>query len=166
MGSATPRRPAARFWLILRWAGGLLVGFQLLLQLVPYGRAHDNPAPSGEPPWDSPRTRELTVRACFDCHSNETAWPWYSHVAPASWYVQRHVEEGRDELNFSEYGIGSQETGDAAEVVRNGTMPPAYYTSLHPTARLTATERDELIRGLQATFGIRRRAAIFPAPAP
>ena len=165
MASAPPRRPA-RFRLILRWAGGLLVGFFLLIQLVPYGRAHDNPATIAEPPWDSPRTRELAVRACFDCHSNETAWPWYSHAAPASWYVQRHVEEGRDELNFSEYGIGSQETGDADEVVRNGTMPPAYYTPLHLAARLNPTERDELIRGLRATFGIRRRAATLPAPAP
>jgi hypothetical protein len=82
-----------------------------------------------------------------------------------SWYVQRHVEEGRGELNFSEFGIGRQETSRADEVVRNGTMPPGYYTPLHPSARLSDAERDELIRGLQATFGLRRRGAA-PTPAP
>lgn len=149
----------------LRWLGGGVVGLFLLLQLIPYGRAHDNPATLREPPWDSPRTRDLAVRACFDCHSNATAWPWYSHVAPASWYVQRHVAEGRDELNFSEYGLGSQETSAVARVVRDGTMPPAYYTPLHPAARLSATERDELLRGLQATFGLRPALAV-PSPRP
>jgi hypothetical protein len=106
------------------------------------------------------------VRACFDCHSNETVWPWYSNVAPASWFVQQHVEEGRGQLNFSEFGIGRQEMSRTDEVVRNGEMPPSYYTPLHPAARLSAAERDELIRGLQATFGIRRRGAAPPTPSP
>jgi hypothetical protein len=143
----------------------VLVALFLLLQAVPYGRAHENPSVVREPPWDSPRTRELAVRACFDCHSNETAWPWYSNVAPASWYVQRHVEEGRRQLNFSEFGIGHQEIGHTDEVVRNGEMPPGYYTPLHPSARLSDAERDELMRGLQATFGL-RRPATFPSPTP
>ena len=156
-------RPVTR-GLRLRRLGGGLVALFLIVQLIPYGRVHDNPAPLREPPWDSPRTRELAARACFDCHSNQTAWPWYSHIAPASWYVRRHVEEGRGALNFSEYGLGTQETSDADTVVRNGTMPPAYYTPFHPTARLTAIERDELVRGLQATFGIRRALASPAAP--
>ncbi|MFN8512258.1 MAG: heme-binding domain-containing protein [Chloroflexia bacterium] len=150
----------------LGWVGGMLIALFLLLQAVPYGRAHENPGVVREPPWDSPRTRELAVRACFDCHSNESAWPWYSNVAPASWYVQRHVEEGREKLNFSEFGIGAQETSESDQVVRFGTMPPGYYTPLHPPARLSDAERDELVRGLQATFGIRRRGAALPAEAP
>jgi hypothetical protein len=145
---------------------GMLVGEFLILQVVPYGRAHDNPGVVKEPPWDSPRTRELAVRACFDCHSNETNWPWYSHVAPLSWYVQRHVEEGRGEVNFSEFGIGRQETSRTDEVVRKGEMPPGYYTPWHPAARLNDAERAELIRGLQATFGIRRGGATPPTPFP
>src|SRR4029079_12911931 len=59
---------------------GLVVFF--LIQLVPYGRAHDNPVTVQEPKWDSPTTRALAQRGCFDCHSNLTAWPWYTSVAP------------------------------------------------------------------------------------
>lgn len=142
----------------------LLLGLALLalvafaaIQLAPYGRAHDNPAVVKEPPWDSPRTRELAVRACFDCHSNEVAWPWYSNVAPASWLVQRHVEEGRAALNFSRWDLTQREAREAAEQVSKGEMPPAYYTPLHGTARLSDAERQELIRGLEATLGTRRR---------
>jgi hypothetical protein len=151
---------------VLRWVAAVLVAFFLILQAIPYGRAHDNPGTVREPPWDSPRTRELAVRACFDCHSNQTAWPWYSHVAPVSWYVQRHVEDGRAELNFSEFGIGRQETSDTVQVLRNGTMPPGYYLPLHSAAQLSDAERDELIRGFQATFGIRRGGAILPEHLP
>jgi hypothetical protein len=62
----------------------ILVGGFLLIQLVPYGRAHANPPVVKEPAWDSPTTRALAKRACFDCHSNETVWPWYTNVAPVS----------------------------------------------------------------------------------
>ena len=68
-----------------------IVGLFLLLQLVPYGRTHSNPPTVVEPAWDSPRTRELAVRACFDCHSNQTRWPWYrmahpqADLTPAEW---------------------------------------------------------------------------------
>lgn len=135
----------------------LLLGFIFAaIQLVPYGRAHENPATVKEPAWDSPRTRELAVRACFDCHSNESVWPWYSNVAPVSWLVQRHVEEGRAVLNFSRWDVSQRKAREAAEQVQEGEMPPTYYTLLHGTARLSAAERDELIRGLQATLGGRR----------
>ncbi len=80
------------------------MGLFLLIQAVPYGRNHANSPNRTEPTWDSPTTRQLAVRACYDCHSNETIWPWYSNVAPVSWLVQRDVEEGRDEVNFSEWG--------------------------------------------------------------
>ncbi|MFN8536256.1 MAG: heme-binding domain-containing protein [Thermomicrobiales bacterium] len=149
----------------LGWVGGMLIALFLLLQAVPYGRAHENPGVVREPPWDSPRTRELAVRACFDCHSNESAWPWYSNVAPASWYVQRHVEEGREKLNFSEFGIGAQETSESDQVVRFGTMPPGYYTPLHPPRASATPSAYELVRPA-ATFGIRRRGAALPAEAP
>ena len=55
------------------------------IQLVPYGHNRSNPPVTGEPAWDSPQTRAYAKQACFDCHSNETIWPWYSYVAPASW---------------------------------------------------------------------------------
>ncbi len=138
----------------------LVLGIIVLLvviQLVPYGRQHTNPPVRAEPAWDSPRTRELAVRACFDCHSNETKWPWYSNVAPLSWLVQYDVDKGRRELNYSEWDRRQEEAGESAEAVQKGSMPPAYYVWLHPEARLTAAERAELIAGLQATFGTERR---------
>src|SRR5437763_16733491 len=78
-----------------------LIGIFAVMQIIPYGRTHSNPPTIREPDWDSPRTRELAVRACFDCHSNETRWPWYANVAPFSWVVQRDVESARDVVNFS-----------------------------------------------------------------
>jgi mono/diheme cytochrome c family protein len=138
-----------------RFLTWLLTGLLLLLvaaQLVPYGRDHDNPPVAGEPAWDTPATRELTRRACFDCHSNETQWPWYSNIAPLSWLIQRDVDEGRDELNWSEWGP-DEEGDEGAETVLKGSMPPDTYSLLHPAARLTDQEIDALVAGLVATFG-------------
>jgi len=95
----------------------------------------------------------LTARACYDCHSNEVRWPWYSNVAPVSWLVQKDVDEGRATLNFSEWGRGEQEAEDSAEKVQNGEMPPRSYLLLHPSAKLSPDERQALIQGLEATFG-------------
>ena len=124
----------------------------LLIQLVPYGRDHDNPAVRLEPAWDSPRTRDLTVRACFDCHSNESEWPWYSNIAPVSWYVQSHVEDGRRKLNFSEWDLRQQDADEAVETIREGSMPPWYYTIPGTGRGFSAAELDELARGLDATL--------------
>ena len=137
------------------WLGWGLVGLAVVLlaiQLIPYGRSHTNPAVVAEPPWDSGTTRELTVRACYDCHSNETTWPWYSNVAPISWLTQRDVDEGRARLNFSEWHGDTRAAHEITEVVREGEMPPVYYTWMHSAARLSDTETEELIRGLEATL--------------
>lgn len=138
-----------------RWQRVLvgLAGALVVIQLVPYGRAHANPPVVAEPVWDSPRTRELAERACFDCHSNETEWPWYSNIAPVSWLVQHDTDEGRAILNFSEWNRPQEDAGEAGESVRDGEMPPAIYLPTHPEARLTDAERDELARGLDATLG-------------
>ena len=130
-----------------------LVALFVLIQLVPYGRAHDNPAVRREPAWVGPRTAALVRRACYDCHSNETTWPWYSHVAPISWLVQSDVDEGRAHLNFSEFDREQRHADDAAEEVEKGEMPPAAYGWTHPGARLDDEEKRELIRGLKATLG-------------
>ena len=102
-----------------------------------------------EPAWDSAQTRQLAVRACFDSHSNQTVWPWYSNVAPVSWLVQRDVQEGRRTVNYSEWDRPQEEAGESAKTVQNGTMPPWYY----PWAGLSSAEREALVRGLQATLG-------------
>jgi hypothetical protein len=137
----------------LRTAVVAIVALMVVLQFIPYGRAHSNPPVSGEPQWDSPQTRDLAKRACFDCHSNETVWPWYSNVAPFSWLIQRDVTEGRGKLNFSEWNRPQHDAEEAAKEVREGEMPMWFYLPLHPEARLAAAEKDLLIRGLDATLG-------------
>lgn len=130
-----------------------IIGALAVIQLVPYGRHHTNPAVTGEPAWDRPTTRDLAVRACFDCHSNQTHWPWYSNVAPTSWLLQHHVDEGREALNFSEWPHGAKEAGEAADSVLDNSMPPPSYELLHPSARLSEAEKRQLVEGLRRTFG-------------
>ena len=126
----------------------------LAIQLVPYGRSHSNPPVIREPAWDSPRTRVLAKRACFDCHSNETVWPWYSKIAPVSWLVQYDVDQGRKELNFSDWQGGGREgerPGKIGKEVAEGEMPPFQFLINHPEARLTEGEKRTLVNGLEAT---------------
>lgn len=138
---------------ILRFAILAIVVLLVLIQLVPYGRAHTNPPVVQEPAWDSPTTRALAKRACFDCHSNETAWPWYTNVAPVSWMIQRHVDEGRQKLNFSDWGNSRErELDEIAEVILEGEMPLPNYLPMHPEARLTPAEKQALIDGLNASL--------------
>jgi hypothetical protein len=124
-----------------------------LIQLVPYGRDHENPPVIAEPAWDSPQTRELFFRACKDCHSYETHWPWYASIAPISWMMQYDIEEGRSHFNVSRWGQGKQDADEAAGMLRKGEMPPWFYLPAHPEAQLTDAEKQALIAGLVATFG-------------
>jgi hypothetical protein len=132
------------------------LGTLLVIQLVPYGRAHANPTGSGEPDWATPETRELMVRSCFACHSNQVEYPWYSNVAPISWAVQRHVEEGRQAVNYSDFATNPGEAENSVEVILEGSMPPPYFTrfGLHADANLTQAEQDALVAGLSATPGL------------
>ena len=134
----------------------VLLGTLLLLvaiQLVPYGRAHTNPAVVIEPAWDAPATRDLVRRACFDCHSNETHWPGYASVAPSSWLVQNDVDGGRAHLNFSEWQRSQRHAKDAAGEVRTRDMPPWYYTMMHPSAQLSDADRARLVAAFEKMFG-------------
>ncbi len=119
------------------------------LQLVPVKQT--NPPITNEPAWYSPQTHDLMARACFDCHSNETKWPWYSNIAPISLFISHEVQEGRGEINFSEWD--PKQENESIEAVSEGEMPPPPYLLLHPEARLSNTETEALIAGLQATFG-------------
>jgi cytochrome c551/c552 len=137
--------------ILKRWvcyaAIGLIV-LLLLIQFIPFGREHKNPSVIQEPPW-SAQTRGLAKQACFDCHSSETVWPWYSSIAPVSWLVQRDVNEGRHAFNFSDWG-GTLPLDQIREVVREGEMPPWFYIVMHPKAKLIQAEKDQLIHGLEA----------------
>ena len=132
----------------------LFVCLCVFIQLLPIGRIHTNPPVVSEPNWDSSITRGLAKRACFDCHSNETVWPWYSYIAPVSWLVYNDVREGRQSLNFSEWNRPQGgEADEAPEIVMEGEMPPAQYLLTHHNAKLTSAEREQLARGLQLTLG-------------
>lgn len=126
------------------------------IQAVPFGRAHSNGAITGEPAWADERTRDLVVRACYDCHSNEVEYPWYASVAPVSWAVEMHVNDGRRAVNYSTFATDPGDADESVGVVLDGSMPPGYFTrfGLHPEAALTDAELDELVRGLRATPGL------------
>jgi hypothetical protein len=124
-----------------------------VLQLVPLGSHGQNPPVRAEPPWPSAESRALAVRACFDCHSNETRWPWYTNVAPVSWLAVHDVDEGRATLNFSEWDRPQKEADEAAEALVEGEMPMAIYLPLHPEARLSDAEKKTLAEAFTQMFG-------------
>lgn len=146
---ARGRRPVTR-WFFRILIGGLVLF--ALAQVVPYGRSHTNPPVQAEPSWNSPATRTLARNACFDCHSNLTAWPWYTNVAPMSWLVQSDVDGGRSSLNFSEWNRPQDGAGDVAGAISGGSMPPWFYVIMHPKASLSKADQQALIDGLAATF--------------
>lgn len=133
------------------FGGGALVVLLVAIQFLPYSRPVENPPTRVEPRWDSPRTRELAARACFDCHSNNVRHPWYAAVAPVSWLVRYDVEGARHKLNFSEWDLPQPGAFEAATQIEEGNMPLPIYVPLHPEAKLSAEEKAELIRGIRAT---------------
>jgi hypothetical protein len=129
----------------VKWVGALGLAF-LLLQVVPVDRS--NPS-GGSPLAADPAVVEVLRRACYDCHSNETVWPWYSRVAPVSWLVSHDVVEGREVLNFSVWeayagGARREMLEEIWEEVAEGEMPLESYLLLHPEARLTQVDREVL----------------------
>ena len=141
-----------RLFKVLVVALAWLVGIFAVMQVIPYGRTHANPRVVQEPSWDSPRTRELAVRACFNCHSNETTWPWYANVAPMSWIVQFDVETARSVINFSEWNRPYELALYSGQSIRAGNMPTLKYRMAHPEADLTPQETKDLAHGLEQTF--------------
>ena len=130
------------------------VSLFILIQFIPFEQAYENPPVIAEPKWDSRTTKDLFNRACADCHSHKTRWPWYSRIAPMSWIITDHVIEGREHFNVSAWGVQKENEGeDAAEEVGEGEMPIFGYDITHPEARFTHEEKLLLIRGLRATFG-------------
>jgi hypothetical protein len=148
-----PYRPSP-WWIVLSMTIVLMVG----LQVIPYGRDHSNPPVVGEPRWDSPQTRALVKQACFDCHSNETRWPWYAKVAPASWMVQHDVTEARAAMNFSDWRR-EHNTLDIEEALKR-KMPLNLYTTVNAHARLGPSDRIFLTRGLARTVALTERQVV------
>jgi len=124
----------------------------LLIQIIPIGPQRTNPPVVAEPKWDSPQTRALAKRACFDCHSNEIEWPWYSYIAPVSWLLANDVLNARAVFNFSDWHAGDMTSAAMAAQINSGKMPLPQYRLMHPTARFTDAEKQQLIAGLTATL--------------
>jgi hypothetical protein len=120
------------------------------IQFAPVDKS--NPRISREVHWDSPDTEALARRACYDCHSNETTWPWYASVAPVSWRVSAHVADGRRHLNFSAWDQPNENLDEIVEQVEKGEMPLSDYLLLHWDAKLSPDESARLLDGIRATF--------------
>lgn len=98
--------------------------------------------------------RTILQNACYDCHSNNTRYPWYSYIQPVGWWLNSHIQEGKDNLNFSDFGSYSprkQRTKfrEIATSIDEGSMPPSSYTLFHRQARLTTADRKTLIQWAQ-----------------
>lgn len=128
-----------------------LGGLAILLQFIPYGKNHLNPPVETQVSWDSPKTKELFYKACADCHSNETKYPWYSNLAPISWLVQHDIDEGREHFNISSKS-GEKDGHEAAEEIEKGGMPMSIYVLMHKEAKLSQEEKETLANGLEKTF--------------
>jgi hypothetical protein len=139
----------------------LILGLIVAIQLIPVWLWQSNPPTHSEAKWDSPATRALAQRGCFDCHSNQTTWPIYTRIAPVSWLVTWDVVRGRQELNFDDWdallsrGNPARLANRIGRDIASGQMPPHSYLLIHPTARLTLEEQQQLINGLQQTVQAR-----------
>ncbi|MDX2109247.1 MAG: heme-binding domain-containing protein [Verrucomicrobiota bacterium] len=134
-----------------RWKRNCILGLGVLLvgaQFIPVVRSNPQITQDVSAP---PEVRAVLKRSCYDCHSNETVWPWYSKVAPVSWLVISDVNEGREHVNFSEWGTYDAQQKrhileEAWEEVEEGKMPMRIYTIIHPHAVLSDADKA-LIHG-------------------
>jgi cytochrome c551/c552 len=146
------------------------IAIVVLLVVAQFFRpSYSNPESSA----DNEFTHKITVppeiaqtlnQACGDCHSNQTVWPWYSKIAPLSWWIAHHVKEGRRELNLSEWTYSDDRIRRKLEAiageVKEGDMPPGYYVPMHANARLTDAQRTAIIDW--ATTELTRRGGPLP----
>jgi hypothetical protein len=136
---------------VKRWiVRGLIAGTLLFvaLQFLPFGEIK-NPPVTQDAPWPSDEARTIAVAACYDCHSNEARVEWFDRIAPASWLVASHVDEGRSRVNFSEWDQPQFKADEMHDSVEDGEMPLPSYTWLHPAAKLDARERELLVDALR-----------------
>lgn len=131
----------------------VIAGVFVILQFIPSGR----PESSDNNPGDLLKNNEVPVpvsnmlrAACYDCHSNETHYPWYAYVAPVSWLVSRDVRLGRGDLNLSDWEQFSKEDqlkllDEMGEEVADGNMPMVIYPLTHPEAKLSPSDREDFV---------------------
>ena len=133
-----PLNPKLKKALLILGAAAVVIGIGI--QFVPVEGIGANPDERFEV-QAPPEVMAILRESCFDCHSNETRWPWYARLAPGSWLMVRDVRKGRARFNFSEWGDYDAEDmaidkESAWEEIEEGEMPPWFYLPLHPSARL------------------------------
>lgn len=133
-----------------------LFRFALYLLLIAFVAIQFYRPPRTNPPVDAqhvmqapPQVQSILDRSCNDCHTNNTTWPWYTNIAPVSWFTIDHVNEAREELSFSEFGTYAPKKADhkleeICEMVEKGEMPLREYVWLHPSARLSEADKRTL----------------------
>ncbi|MDX2284257.1 MAG: heme-binding domain-containing protein [Bacteroidia bacterium] len=145
-----------------RWkiALGILLGLLLVLQLfqIPKTNPAAPPEQGLEAAMQPPADVMTALRAaCYDCHSNETKYPWYTYVNPPGWIVGNHIREGREALNFSVFASYSAEDRaelleESAEMLAEGEMPLQDYLWMHPEARLSSAQRSAVLSWLSPGY--------------
>jgi hypothetical protein len=145
--------------------GAIAVVF-VLIQLIPISRS--NP-PITQDAAAPPQVEAILRRACYDCHSNETRWPWYARIAPVSWLVVRDVNRGRKHLNFSSWDKYADDPEtmirklrNLDKVNRNASMPLWYYLPEHSDARLSPADRDLLAKWTSEAIAAQQTPAAHP----
>ena len=141
----------------------ILIGVVLLLVIIQFFRIDKtNPEVVQENDFitisNSPQEIAAIIKtSCYDCHSNETKYPWYTNISPIAWWVKHHINEGREELNFSEWGTFKEKRQkhkleECIELVEEGEMPLESYLITHGDAKLSATQKTELLNWFKAEF--------------
>ncbi len=153
-------------WKIIKWTLIVLVCLFILIQLKRPART--NPAVDASQTIETkvqvpPQVAAVLERSCRDCHSNKTDWPWYTNVAPVSWWITDHVNSGRKNMNLSEWGKLDRDRQDKklrqiCDEVEDGGMPLSSYLPMHPKAKLSDQDKKTLCDWTAA-----ERARLSPA---
>lgn len=139
-------------WKIIKWIFIASVCLFILIQLKRPARTNPAVDPSHTIEAHtqiSPQVAEILNRSCSDCHSNKTEWPWYTNVAPVSWWITDHVNTGRKDMNLSEWGGLDHDRRDKklrqiCDEVYDGAMPLSSYLPMHPKAKLSEQDKKAL----------------------
>jgi len=132
----------------------VIIGLFIILQLIPLNQINPPVIQDANAPQN---VKNILMTSCYDCHSNETIWPWYSRIAPGSFLITHDVVEGREHLNFSEFsGLDGFDSTDLAEelleVLEEGEMPIIPYLILHPDASLSDSQTKVLVKWAESLF--------------
>jgi hypothetical protein len=171
-GSDSEKRRRLRRGLFFSTALAFAVG-GVAVQFVPVKGIGVNPEGDHYVVKAPAEVEAILKRSCFDCHTNQTAWPWYARIAPGSWLIARDVKKGRSRMNMSEW---SDEDRDDMQVdkenswdqIEAGHMPPWFYLPMHPTAYLSDKEKallkDWLLEHKRPERQTAAADAVKPAP--